>query len=275
MSSDKPKILFVYDHAKPEYWMDGLWAALKLLEDDFEITRFNNNSDDVDAYSKSFLQRDFDFVLAWGAFGSRVDKYVRTLISKKKGLCVAGNFTLPEEPWRYDVLFYETDWMKENYLPEHPNTFKAFGVNTDLFFPPFMGTPIIWDYIGAGCLASWKRWELMPNKPGRKLVVGDYQVKNESESLNIARELLIGNVMVSNQMNPFDLVSLMHNSRTAYIPAMTIGGGERFVLEAKACGLNVEVEDDNPKLKELAALETVPDHKDYAEALKKGILSVL
>jgi len=31
------KVLFIYDHKYPNYWKDGLYAALELLENDYEI----------------------------------------------------------------------------------------------------------------------------------------------------------------------------------------------------------------------------------------------
>jgi hypothetical protein len=135
-------------------------------------------------------------------------------------------------------------------------------------------TPVVWDYIGVGSFSNWKRWEKMLDKTGNRLVVGEMQKDNVIESGKIAGELLAGGVMVSNMVNPYDLANLYQWSRTCYIPADTMGGGERAILEARACGLKVEVEDDNEKLKELLDCE-IKDHVWYAEQLKKGIMSVL
>ena len=63
-------------------------------------------------------------------------------------------------------------------------------------------------------------------------------------------------------------------AETIYIPASTIGGGERAVLEARACERNVEVEPDNPKLQELLTC-TVYEEKYYASQLKRGIKKCL
>lgn len=267
----KPRLLFVYDHPRPEFWLDGLWAALNVLEEDFEIERFNLHKGGMVTYGASNR-----FVLGWGAFGSSVDKYVQSFDKlTKRGLCIAGNATDNVGAGFYDVLFYETNWIKDNYLPHHSNARLAFGVNTDLFTEATIATPVVWDYIGVGALANWKRWEKMAQKKGNRLVIGEYQDKNESESLNIARDLIRGGVMVSNQVSPYDLINYYHWSRTLYMPSDIYGGGERAVLEARACGLNVEIEDDNPKLRELVELETVPSHFDYAKQLKEGILSCL
>ncbi len=271
----KPKLLFVYDHPHPEMWLDGLSAALDLLEEDFDISRFNfGGSDDEDGYSASFRRGKYDFILAWGAFGSRPDKFAQGSVGKK-GLCVAGNALVPFGANSYDVLFYETDWIKNNYLPEHPNMVKAFGVNTDIYFPFDMPTTVVWDFVAVGALASWKRFEKMKEKKGMRLVIGEYQLGNEQESLSIARDLLVNGVMVSNMVTPYELALVYQCSRTLYMPSTEHGGGERSVIEARSCGLSVQIEPDNLKLKELVEMEKIPSHFDYAKALKEGILSVI
>lgn len=154
-----------------------------------------------------------------------------------------------------------------------PKAVKAFGTNTDIFNELDIAFPIVWDYIGVGAFASWKNWEKMIDMPGTKLVVGQYQLNNEPESIEIIRTLIKGGVTVSNTLNPLDLVSHYHYARTAYIPSNVNGGGERSVLEARSCGLSVLVE--NPKLQELVDVKKIPSHFDYAKQLKKGIWSVL
>lgn len=248
--------------------MDGLSAALDVLEEDFEIERWNIRDEVEDI-------RGQDFVLGWGAFGSEVDMLLQGAIDEMpKGLCIAGNATPPEGANNYDVLFYESKWYRPT-ISFHPNIVHAFGVNTDVFSPSPMATPVVWDYIGVGALANWKRWEKMAGKPGSKLVIGQYQLNNEPESSQIALELIKNGVMVSDAVHPFELARILSYARTLYIPADINGGGERAILEARACGVSVEVEDDNPKLKEMVEWSPIPDHRWYAQQLKKGIMSVL
>lgn len=275
---NRPKILFIYDMPKDHDWCDGLWAALNLLENDFEITRHNiKDTPDGKYYDEDgsgIAKADYDFILGWGGFGSPVDKIMQQLDYAKKGLCIGGNAYGPAGANNYDVLFYETKWYRSQ-IDFHPNIFHAFGVNTDIFFvPDDYPFPILWEYIGVGAFASWKRWNEMIKKEGQKIVVGYYQNDNEEESGGIVKELIKNGVTVSNQINPYDLSMLYHCCRKAFVPASIIGGGERSVLEARACGLAVEVMDDNPKLKEL--LESpIYDHHYYAKQLKEGVLSVI
>jgi hypothetical protein len=72
-----------------------------------------------------------------------------------------------------------------------------------------------------------------------------------------------------------ELAGLIHRSKEMYIPSTIQGGGERAVLEGKACGVAVTVEPDNFKLLELIELEQVPSHLDYANALHEMLQSVV
>lgn len=281
----KKKILFVYDMKAATPWKDGLWAALKLLEKDYEITKLNINllvaGFDADSGND-------DFILGWGAFDSRVDKKLQALVGRKTpmGLCIAGTTNPPDRTaFNYDILFYETEWQKQNDLKGVPHARYAFGVNTDIFHLPDQcertpdceycpGNQKIWDYIGVGSLSTWKRWEKIVSKDGLKLVVGHYQVENEAESAEYSRWLVASDVMVSNEVEPEILAKLYHSSRICYMPSALPGGGERTVWEARACGLNVEVEEDNPKLQSLLTIPVL-DHHAYAKALKEGIESVI
>lgn len=275
---NKPKLLFVYDMRDTSKWMDGLWAALNLLEVDFEISKYNlaKNLPPKEPDGPPFPDSDWhvDFTLGWGGFGSQVDNWLQHH-PYKRALCIGGNTNPSQGMENYNVLFYETKWVRDFLsLHLHSNIIHAFGVNTDIYNEIDISVPIVWDYIGVGSLAAWKRWSKMSDKRGNKLVIGEYQLGNEPESLGIAQDLLKAGVMVSNMVSPFDLANFYHWSRTLYMPSDIYGGGERAVLEARACGLNVEIEDDNPKLKEL--LESpIYDHHYYAEQLKKGIMSVL
>jgi hypothetical protein len=106
------------------------------------------------------------------------------------------------------------------------------------------------------------------------MAIGELQKENIYESMDIIDALLNGGVMVATEAAPETLLKYYNNSINVYLPALTIGGGERSLLEARACGCNVEVELDNPKLQELLTCP-IWDHRYYADQLKKGILSCL
>jgi hypothetical protein len=270
-NSLKPKILFIY-YMEPElalHWRDGLWASLKKLEKTFEITYCNLFNQDAS------IKTDADFVLGWGAFGSPAAEKVRQF-KTLKGLCVGGSVP-PIKPEDYDVLFYETKWYG-NFLKNHPLTIHAFGVNTHIFKEDLalkygLHSPV-YDYLSVGSFSYWKRHTNILNKNGVRLVVGQMQKNNMRESVDIAGDLLVGGVGIMDMVSPEKLMALYNLSRCVYVPAEIMGGGERAVLEARACGRKVEVESDNPKLQELLTSK-IWDQDYYARQLKKGVLACL
>lgn len=287
----KLKVLFVYDllpeHEK--FWRDGLFCALKKLDEYFEIVRDNLAAPITGETTKKDQDKKlpYDFVLGWGAFGSRVDLHLQALKrtdNLKIGLCVAGNAKPPMGKQNYDVLFYETEWVGENYLGEHSNKRYAFGINTSIFYPKVCErTPDteycpseakIWDWITVGAFSTWKRQERLADKKGNKLAIGYIQKDNLEESAQIIGTLLKNGVMISDIVEPEILAKIYGSTENVLVSSDIFGGGERTVWEARMGGCNVEVADDNPKLQELLN-KPIMDADFYAKQLLEGINSVL
>jgi len=261
------KILFVYQHSYPHLWKDGLYAALELLERNHDITWINlATTPDL-----KLLDGQYDIALGWGAFGSDVDTILRTLNNQPIALCIAGNAIAPYDVHDYEVLFHETYWY-EPIIEEHPNKYHAFGVNTDIFRP--LASYPQWDVISVGAYALWKRQLDVAKKDGKKLLIGEIQSGNLEESLSIMYHLSLHGCYLSGMRSPEELAELYNQSKLCYIPADINGGGERAVLEARACGIGVEVNNDNPKLKELM-YSPIYDHIYYSEQLERGLKSCL
>lgn len=258
------KILFVYYHKNPEYWKDGLWWSIKELSKKEDVT-WINLAHQYDGVNLS----GFDFILGWGAFGSLADLFLRGMIGKKKGLCLGGNaLPVPNYAENYNVIFYETDWIKENYLKDiKTKLVKAFGINTTIFKK--LELPKIWDWLSVGAFSYWKHLDKMKDKVGTKLVIGEVQKDNLQESLDITRDLITNDIAVSGMVSPEKLNLIYNLSKNVYIPADINGGGERTVLESRACGCDVEIE-DNPKLQELIDCK-LPTEKDYFNSLYSAI----
>lgn len=259
------------------HWNDGLRAALEKInrKRDFEVTFCNIFKQDITG--------DFDFILGWGGFNSPVDRVLKDFKTDvPKGLCIGGNAFPPRQDDTYDVLFYETNWYASQ-LEWHPNARRAFGINDNIFGKfecPGCGSnflnddELLYDYISVGSFSNWKRHEKIIQKPGNKLVIGQIQQDNPVESMKIIARLLAGEVAVSPMVDPEKLAIIYNLTKTVFVPADLIGGGERAVWEALSCGCRVEVEEDNPKLKSL--LKEEPTNQEwYASALIAGIKSCL
>lgn len=258
------RILFVYDHEYPHLWKDGLWAAIQLLLKDFEVVTYNLQTDKLPP------ENEFHMVLGWGGFESPVERKIRDM-KIPKGLCIGGNAFPPVHADDYDVLFYETDWYKP-LLAGHRNAIKAFGVNTNIYFPT--NSTKVFDIITVGAFANWKRHYMLQKYSGNRLAIGQIQKGNKDESFNIIDHLLFEGVMVSDMVEPEQLAKLYNASHLCYIPADLNGGGERAILEARACGIMVDCEPDNEKLTGLLKCD-VPTEENYYKALKYGIETVI
>jgi len=258
----KPKLLFLYELADNLYAQDGLHTAIEILRDEFDITKANIKQGIPELSG-------YDYVLGHGGWSGSVDNLIRANLNviPKCGLCIGGNINPPVSPFLYSNLFCETNW----YLPqiqEHPNARVAFGVNTNIFYPTDKSN--VFDYLGVGCFAKWKRWERMTHKKGNRLIVGEIQKYNPIESMGIIGLLIANGVGVMPNVDPYTLARLYNASKKVYIPSTDYGGGERSIWEARACGVEVEYEPDNLKLKELID-SPVKSHIDYAKELLIGI----
>lgn len=253
------KILFI--HEIPKAIDDGLSAALDLISLDHEVTKVHVQ--DFQSYG------DAEFVLGQGSFISRV----HDVVSQAKvphGLLIAGVHP-PVDEHKHDVIWYENDWYRP--MLEHKNIYHAFGVNTKIFKPQGY-TDIVWNYVSVGSYSAWKRHEKIMDKSGYKLVIGEIQKNNPIESFEIIGKLLASGVMVSPMVSSKQLALIYSVTDTVYVPATTHGGGERVVLEARACGCKVEIEPDNPKLAEYMDCK-IYDQKYYAAQILKGINSCI
>lgn len=263
----KKKILFLYENNTNLVIEDGLHAALNALEKSFKIKRVNI------AHEFEF-DKDCDFVLGHGAFGSRVDILLQSH-DGKKGLCIGGNVNRYSGQ-KYDVMFYETKWSRDYLDLKYSDALlvHAFGFNGNIYFNDIEQQVRDVDYLGVGAFAKWKRWEKFLDKKGFRRVIGEFQKNNPTESQEIWDMLEADGVICKDVMCAARLAIEYNRAKTVYIPADINGGGERAILEARACGCKVEIEPDNPKLLEVINMPLWTD-LDYAKKLKEGLQSCL
>jgi len=249
-------------------WSDGFAAGIELLAKQWDVAWYNVDVDDPAGVGR--LQ-DYDFVLAKSNWGWVVDSFVRDELSgspTRRGIAVSGS-SMPPSGARmkfYDAVFYETDWYRP-FLSNHPLTVHAFGVNTDTMNPSVQQRKKEIDWLTVGAFRRHKRQWLILDRPGAKVAIGDIS-EGDPEILDTLRR---GGVTILDYMGQEALAEMYGRAKGVYIPAELQGGGERAVLEARACGTNVIVESDNPKLTELVTMAEVPDHRYYANQLARGI----
>lgn len=257
-------ITFVYSIDDEDYWRDGLWAALRVLDKKYDIDRRNIR------LGEKLPQIDSEYILVWGALNSwQVAEVAKLPIPK--GICVAGGPVVHPVVHDYDDVYVETRWHAREFRRIGTKTMLAFGTNTDLF-NPIEGQQKIFRAIYPAAFAKWKRHNIFARKYKKQgLAVGYMQPGGvEPECLGVCVE---NHVAVLPRVTPEVLVWLYNMSRRVHITADLWGGGERAVLEGLACGIDVEVEQDNPKLLELLEEQrkSLDTHNDYACALNNGI----
>lgn len=267
------KILILYDIKKGTIkysnWHDGFTKAIDLLKIDqflnIEMININENQKpELNNYDIVFIK--------WG-FGSCMQNYAIQYFQKNKKRCKLGIFIssikIPtdSEIKLYDIMFYETEWYRKySNLDRHKYIYHAFGIDTDIMKKQSNITKK-YDYIYVGNISTAKSASKLLNKNGRRLAVG---FKSDNSIIN---KFTDAGIDVIDFVHYFELSKLYNMSRKCYVPCSIDGGGERAVLEARACGLPVEIE-ENEKLKELVSGD-IYDSKYYCDKIKRGIFDMI
>jgi pyruvyltransferase len=267
------KILILYNidnkSIKYKYWHDGFTKALNILKIKYGFNVSMNNFFD----NKNINLNNYDIVLLKTQFKSTLQKYTENYLKfngkkTKVAICISSSNIIPDSDdlKLYDLMFYETEWYRKySNLDRHPNIFHAFGVDRGIMKEN--KSPKIYDYIFVGNITSYKRPLKLLNKSGKNIAIGFLTDKKICDTLKK------GNVSLIEFVNYLELSKYYNKSKKCYIPCETHGGGERAVLEARSCGIHVEIESDNLKLKELLTSD-IYDSYYYSSQLKNGFLSV-
>lgn len=254
---------------------DGFTAAMEIVGRTHDVRWLNVHPYNDDHREQVTKIADCDFVLVrsdWGWFPARAADRALRGKDTPVGLLIAGS-TLPPPPvevLRYDVLFYETPWYAQ-FVTTHPFAVQAFGVDTrhmDNRNRPEAERE--YDWVMVGRLADFKRPERLLTKTGRRLAIGDFSVPRPE----IEQQLKSDGVELVDQKTYAELAALYNNAKAVFVPCELQGGGERAVLEGRACGCQIEIAEDNPKL---ASLLDCPiwSHEEYATRLVDAIEQVI
>lgn len=250
-----------------DHWSDGFVQALNAINqnNNFEVIRVNivdSPSVDLNAY---------DFVLVKGGFNGNVHKYAKEFFKehpKKTGLgiCISTiGKPLPEDLEFYDILFYETEWYRKYAnLDRHKNIYHAFGIDRTVMKP--MNLKKIYDYLFIGNTKAYKCPLKFLEKKGKNLAIALWLDKK------IKKKFLDNKITTIDFVAQEKLAEYYNFCKTLYVPAKIDGGGERAILEARSCGINVQIEDYNPKLKELLT-SPIYDSSYYAKQIIHGLLN--
>ena len=249
-------------------WTDGFTKGINIIENSYDVTWINLE----DELPTSDDLKKFDFIIAKCCWNSKIDSHLRSLKKLKTpcGIVISCSIIPKKNDAKfYKILWHQTFWYKQ-FLPDHKNIIHAFGVNSSDF--NYKKTKKTIDVLSIGAITWYKRHEKLIDFPGEiKVVIGDTSI---SDSKQIINKLESNNIEVLEYSSQKELSNLINRAKTVFIPCEIDGGGERAVLEARLCGANVVIEDDNPKLKELLS-SPIWDEKHYANQIKNGIEDLL
>lgn len=238
------KIAFVWFGISGRYgiWRDGLWRAMKHIEQEHEVKYFEP-SDDIESFNP-------DVILFWEALCTSQSKdkamWDRVVnLPFKKCLLFAGGPIRAEWATPFDHIFVEGEFNKKEFDALGIKNSIAFGINEEIMRP--INTVKVYDGMHHGTCASWKRQWLLAEALGNKgLVVGRFQ---DSDPYPFTRSKELGcNIM--DEKTPEEICLLLNQSHCVVQTSEYWGGGQRCTLEAMACNIPVICMSDSPKNRE-------------------------
>ena len=258
-------VLYYIPNSSLKYnnWNDGFTKAIDLLQGLYKIHLLNLSDSKPNA---SDLNK-FDLVLVKSNWGWIPDQYIRTIkgLKVKKALAISGvNNPGFKDMLFYDLLFYETFWYKKQ-LSSHPLAIHAFGIDTSIMKED-IAVEKDYDALSVGGLKKYKGHEDLININGKKAIIGDF---NDGEA-DLRNTLDKAGVELIDFVNYNDLNRYYNRCKSVHINADLYGGGERAVLEARACNVPVVISKQNEKLKGLNK-GPIWNHFYYASQLDLGI----
>lgn len=224
-------------------WQDGLYAAMKVLQDYHDVRFF-------DVSPESLLQvKQFnpDVVLFWeapctkhGKDGAMWNSVVQ--LPYRKCLLFAGGPLKAIDVAEFDMVFVESAINAEECERQGIPHTKAFGVNTNKMYPKSLS--IRYDAMMQATFADWKRHDLFADAMGNNgLVCGR---KQEFDRNGYDRCVKRG-VHIMDEQPAEKVCDLINSSWCVLNTSNAQGGGQRSTVEGMACAMPVIVMSDSPK----------------------------
>lgn len=225
-----------------DHWNDGLRAAMRLIEQEHEVT-YHEPEEDLPTV---------DWILLWEApctHASEVwgNAYKKVQYSpQKKALLFAGGPIQKHWVDGFDHVFVESLINKDDFTRLGVKNSVAFGINTNIF-KPLPDVEKIYTTVTHGTCAGWKRQNLVGEAfKDRALVFGqpqDTDPKMFDDCRNFGCTVLLEQTYENTNI-------LLNSGQVSVNCADFWGGGQRSTLEALACDLPVVVMADSPKNRE-------------------------
>ena len=254
-------IVYITNQTKLQTWNDGFKKAMDMLGGVMINLADNPSIDYLNAFDHLLFKTNWHWI---------VDNYYlkyRHRLDAKTSIMISGSLP-PRNLNDYDLIFYETHWYYQNYLESHTEftkkIFHAFGINTDIIHNRDIPKPF--DWISVGAISEIKGvLTLADAMPGKGLIVGEIKDQKLYEKLLSFEHLVVKDYV------DYETLNTLYNSSVSAVSNCSLqGGGERFILEAMACELNIVNFNHNPKLQSVIDGGLL-DHHYYYQQLAKAI----
>ena len=178
---------------------------------------------------------------------------------------------------KFDLIFYETLYTyKTSYLSKHINNFRSFGINKDIFKD--FNLEKQYDYVWVGSINDYLKkfteiYKLVDNKESKILMVGDIYTEEDREKIEKMKN--DGYQIEVKPRCSLSQLSYYYNiSKCLLLTQPVYGGGERSLLEAKYCGLEIKIL-DNEKLSELYHEDIIFDIEYFSRQIDAGLDTII
>jgi len=215
---------------------DGLWRAMKRLENDYDIIYLEPDD-------KKIYEFNPDVVLFWGPLCDNKYKPEVAKLPFKKAILFGGGPITYDNVSGFDLYFVESEVNEKELEYFGCPYIRAFGINEDTFKP--MGLEKKYDGAFWGTFCNWKRHDLFSQALGEKgIAIGRKGDSREDRCRDICVER---HVEVHDEMDVDELSKYINMSHTSVNTASVWGGGQRMTLESMACNVPPIVMKDSPK----------------------------
>ena len=263
------RIAFLWEGVKYHYgqrWKDGLWLAMKRLEEKYRI-RYFEPDDETGIYGFNP-----DVILFWGALSEDVKPLV-TEYPFPKAICFAGGAIDKNNVDGFDLYFTESEVNEVEFKNFGKPYLRAFGVNERIYKP--LNLKKKYQAMFAGTFALWKRNDLFAKSVDNGVALGLHQ-DHEKECYKVCEE---NGIEVLDELPREQVAEYINKSEYVLNTADYWGGGQRLTLEAMACNVPPIVMADSLKNCEYVkeanyGLISEPDVNSIREALTKKVKGV-
>lgn len=219
-------VVWFWDRASEiwDNWRDGYRAAFEVIAKDHKVDWF---------LDKKLPDKGYDYIHVWDDSNSQALRLVRPL-APKIGLSLTTDPHNFENMRLADVIFAESDPVVEAVRRQGLRVIKAFGTDTDYFYPKDCEKDI--EYFYPATFSPWKRQDELSYLGDKITMIGTIQPDGQE----IYEKCKASGCKIEVGYFPVEKIRDYY-WRTKQILIPAVHGSERTVLEAMSMNIPVQI----------------------------------